>query len=250
MTNEAARPAAAHPTVGSTTPVVLRGAGGTCRVRSWPFQPDVAQMVVVTSPRSPSDRDLELWADALTAAGYRTVRTGAVATGTGERLAHAGYHPVQELVLLCHDHPSEAAAPELPTARLARSAPARQRASDVDRAAFDDGWQLDPAAVDDVCRATPRHRARTAGDGVHAYAISGRDARQGFLQRLAVEPDHQGSGLGRALVADSLRWLARRRVQRVLVNTPVDNDRALELYERAGFRRLPEPLRVYERDLP
>jgi ribosomal protein S18 acetylase RimI-like enzyme len=52
------------------------------------------------------------------------------------------------------------------------------------------------------------------------------------------------------LVDDCLRWLARWRVDRVLVNTPTDNHVALRLYETAGFRRLSERLRVFERDLP
>ena len=82
-----------------------------------------------------------------------------------------------------------------------------------------------------------------------AYALSGRDAKQGFLQRLAVDPSHQRAGLGRALVLDSLQWLARWRVQRVLVNTPTDNYPALALYEQLGFHRLGVHLRVYERDV-
>ena len=38
----------------------------------------------------------------------------------------------------------------------------------------------------------------------HIIAITGRDTRQGFLQRLAVAPEHQGQGLGTALVLDAL----------------------------------------------
>ncbi len=105
----------------------------------------------------------------------------------------------------------------------------------------------------DVRCATPRHRARLAGDAdahLAAYAITGRDAGQGFLQRLAVDPAHQRRGLGRALVLDSLQWLGRWRVRRVLVNTPTDNEAALSLYEQVGFHRLPELLGVYERVLP
>ena len=48
---------------------------------------------------------------------------------------------------------------------------------------------------------------------------------------------------------DSLQWLARWRVQRVLVNTPTDNEPALALYEQLGFQRMTERLRVYEQAL-
>ena len=57
------------------------------------------------------------------------------------------------------------------------------------------------------------------------------------------------TGLGLALVADSLGWMARWRVTSALVNTALDNDAALELYDRTGFVRLPTQLRVYERSL-
>ena len=132
----------------------------------------------------------------------------------------------------------------IPTLRLGESQ--HRSAAGVDRAAFGPEWHLDASAVADVCAATPRHRARRIGD-VDAYAITGRDSRQGFLQRLAVHPDQQRQGLGRALALDSLRSLARWRVTKVLVNTPVDNEPALDLYRSLGFRPLPERLRVFER---
>jgi ribosomal protein S18 acetylase RimI-like enzyme len=53
--------------------------------------------------------------------------------------------------------------------------------------------------------------------------------------------------LGARLI--TLWWLARWRVQRVLVNTPTDNEPALALYEQLGFQRMTERLRVYEQAL-
>jgi ribosomal protein S18 acetylase RimI-like enzyme len=136
--------------------------------------------------------------------------------------------------------------------RLTRRLPiaAHDIASRVDCAAFGAEWGLDAVGIDDVRHATPRHRARAAtGDDGHmaGYAISGRDVNQGFLQRLAVMPAVQRTGLGRALVLDSLRWMAFWRVRRVLVNTAVDNLAALELYRSVGFSALDERLRVLER---
>jgi len=160
----------------------------------------------------------------------------------------AGFHTIQELVLLQHDHPRRAPRPRASIGRLVSD---RQgEAAAIDRAAFGHEWSLDADAIDDVRRATPSHRARTAGGtAFQAYAITGRDARQGFLQRLAVAPEHQGQGLGTALVLDALRWSGRWRADRVLVNTPTTNLVALGLYERLGFHRLTERLRVYERSL-
>lgn len=191
------------------------------------------------------------WTDRLAELGYTTVRTTALAVPAGVRAETAGFHSIQELVLLEHTDPRHPSgidnAPRAVTKRLVSSQHAV--ASAIDVAAFTQDWGLEATAIADVCAATPRFRARTAGDPISGYALSGRDAKQGFLQRLAVTPAHQRAGLGRALVVDSLQWLGRWRVQRVLVNTPTDNYPALALYERLGFRRLSDRLRVYERAL-
>lgn len=247
-----------HPAAGTPAPValppdglVLRGAQVNGRVRCWPLQPHVAQLVMYQQAQLPTISDLARWCDELTQRGFTSVRTSALGTAASARVEAHGFRIIQELVLLQHDDPSTVAAPSHRTERLLVG---RDRdAALVDQAAFGLHWSLDAAAVTDVRRATPRHRARAvtapADDAITAYAITGRDSRMGFLQRLAVDPEHQRQRLGVALVNDSLRWLARWRVQRVLVNTPTGNAGALALYERVGFHRLPDGLRVYERVL-
>ena len=64
------------------------------------------------------------------------------------------------------------------------------------------------------------------------------------MQRLAVAPVAQGEGLGRALLDDGLLWLREHGAVRALVNTQEHNDRALDIYLRAGFTRLPVGLCV------
>ena len=110
-------------------------------------------------------------------------------------------------------------------------------------------WCIDRVGIGDVRAATPRHRARgvRADNELVAYAVSGRDGRNGYIQRLAVSPTHQQQGHGAALVGDSLRWMARWRVRRALVNTHVGNEAALALYHRFGFTDLNDRLHVYER---
>jgi ribosomal protein S18 acetylase RimI-like enzyme len=238
--------------------LVLRGAQVNGRVRCWPGEPHVAQLVMYQQNRPPTHDDLTRWCTDLARRGFTAVRTSALATAASARVESHGFTVIQQLVLLQHDEPSRVAAPVQRTARLLVDLD--PSAAAVDRAAFGPHWSLDTAAVHDVRHATPRHRARaiitTSGTGgtggtaqVIAYAITGRDSRMGFLQRLAVHPDHHRQGLGLALVHDSLRWLARWRVQRVLVNTPTNNEAALALYEGVGFHRLPDGLRVYERVL-
>ena len=254
-------------------PLVLHGNGVSCRVQHWSFQPQTAQLVLYQQQRLPTLTDLLRWTDRLTELGYTTVRTTALAVPAGVRAEAAGFHSIQELVLLEHTDPrhpprtstatctttctttTTTSTTTTPTCTTTCTTTQRlvvgqhAAASEVDVAAFTEEWGLEPLAIDAVCAATPRFRARSAGEPMSAYALSGRDAKQGFLQRLAVTPAQQRRGLGRALVLDSLQWLARWRVHRVLVNTPTDNYPALALYEQVGFRRMSERLRVYERAL-
>jgi ribosomal protein S18 acetylase RimI-like enzyme len=85
---------------------------------------------------------------------------------------------------------------------------------------------------------------------VTGYAVSGLAGRQGYLQRLAVDPTTWGQGQGRALVLDGLHWMRRRGARRAVVNTQVGNDRALALYEALGFQLQPTGLAVLARRLP
>jgi GNAT superfamily N-acetyltransferase len=111
---------------------------------------------------------------------------------------------------------------------------------------------LDSDGLDEAIEATPSSRFRVATrDGrLVGYAVTGRAGSQGFLQRLATDPDHAGTGIGTALVLDALRWATRRRVRRVLVNTQNGNRRALDLYRRIGFEPTPTDLVVLTRSIP
>lgn len=235
-----------------------------CRVQQWSFRPDVAQIVLYQQRPMPTADDFRGWTGELRGLGYTRLRTSAVTTDVWRDLDAIGMRPVQELALLEHDDPGavRAASRHRPRTRRLRLGD-HPTASAIDRFAFDDGWAIDETAIHDVCTATPHHRARwiAAPDvtgradtdrHVHpmaGYAITGRDGTQGFLQRLAVDPAHQRRGLARALVVDSLHWLARRGARRALVNTPTHNEAALALYEGTGFRVISERLRVYEQDL-
>jgi ribosomal protein S18 acetylase RimI-like enzyme len=88
------------------------------------------------------------------------------------------------------------------------------------------------------------HTGPTQATAIVGYAITGRAGGHGFLQRLAVHPAWQRRGVGRALVLDGLTWLQRRGVERVVVNTQLENRKALALYESLGFRREPRGLSV------
>ncbi len=231
-----------------TAPLILRGGGVVARVRPWAFEPTVAHLVLYNQSRLPTPSDIMSWIRDLRLAGYETIRTGALGTQAGARFERLGFEAVQSLVLLEHTAVGSAAASSSSTVvRLASDDD--DTASRVDVAAFGPGWCIDRVGIGDVRAATPRHRARgvRADNELVAYAVSGRDGRNGYIQRLAVLPTHQQQGHGAALVGDSLRWMARWRVQRALVNTHVGNEAALALYHRFGFTDLNDRLHVLER---
>jgi len=91
----------------------------------------------------------------------------------------------------------------------------------------DEPW-FDPAgfllAVDRVDRLVGFHWTKVHPDGA------------GEVYVLGIDPDAQGSGLGAALTAAGLEHLASRGVADALLYTEADNEVAVRMYEKLGFR--------------
>jgi ribosomal-protein-alanine N-acetyltransferase len=75
------------------------------------------------------------------------------------------------------------------------------------------------------------------GDRVQGYAGLCDYPDEAFVQTIAVAREAQGKGIGALLLQALLDEAARRRQSRVLLEVRADNDRAVALYERFGFRR-------------
>ena len=239
---------------------MLRGADGRARVRPWWNDPTVAQVTFIDQGNVPSSTALRVWLGDLRSHGFSSVRTGAVTDAGADTLRRQGFETLQtlrllDLSLIGWRPPAHASVSR--TRRLREGE--RPAAADVDRAAFGDRWAIDVDGIDETCAATPAHRARTV-DAVSdepgivpsrlaGYAVTGRADRTGYLQRLAVHPAEQGHGIGFSLTRDSLVWMQRRRLSRAIVNTHTDNVVALQLYQRMGFRVLPQGLAVMARSL-
>ncbi len=198
----------------------------------------------------PPSVGLVAWAmDQLAARGFTRVVTNALSPLEQAGFLQAGFQVRERLHLLTHD--LRHLPPQERNGLRAAREEDRPAVLEVDNRSFPCFWRIDHGGLDETLAATPRTRFRLGEgpEGVVAYAVTGRGKGQGFLQRVAVHPDHQRRGLGRALVIDGLAWLRRWRVKRAVVNTPTDNEAALSLYEGLGFRRQPIGLCVLTTEL-
>lgn len=231
---------------------VIRWGRERARTVPWRGSARVALLTPLPGAPVPTLAFVRRCVDTLSARGFTGVVTGALAPVEQRAFLAAGFAEAERLHLLSHSL-SNLSVTRSPGARLAK-ARTRDHAAvlAVDHLAFPSFWQLDGAGLTDALTATPHTRFQVAVDDatgrIVGYAISGRSGRNGYLQRLAVDPAEQGRGIGRWLVVDGLRWLARWRAEQCVVNTQWGNEVALALYERVGFRRLPQGLAVLRKD--
>jgi [ribosomal protein S18]-alanine N-acetyltransferase len=115
----------------------------------------------------------------------------------------------------------------------------------LDHAAFADPWRMDPEAL----RATYERSLqaivlRRAGQ-IAGYLMASLTPHGVHITRLAVLPQEQSRGIGRALVARLLNDLLARGAPRVSVNTQIENDRSQRLYRSLGFADAGESYPVF-----
>jgi ribosomal protein S18 acetylase RimI-like enzyme len=120
----------------------------------------------------------------------------------------------------------------------------------LDAACFEPLWQNSLPAIE---RAFGQAAIATLavdpqGRGVGSQ-ISTRNPFGAHLARLGVSPEARCRGVGSGLIAELIRELLRRGVDRLTVNTQGDNASSLALYEKMGFVRTGEKYPVYTRVL-
>lgn len=76
-------------------------------------------------------------------------------------------------------------------------------------------------------------------DGVIlATAQVGEDGHRGWLYYVAVTPERQGEGLGRAVMDAAEEWLRARGVWKVQLLVRAENRHVVEFYGKLGYREL------------
>lgn len=218
----------------------------------WRGDSTVAHVVPLADSVPLTDAMVRHCCAVLGARGFTAVVTSALAQREQRGFLDDGFEVREELHLLAHDLHHLPALPVAPGGTRLRPGRRwhRARTLEVDALAFTPFWRLDQAGLREAMGATPRSRYRVASaTTVLGYAVAGLAAERGYLQRLAVDPQATGRGIGAALVLDALHWMRDRGVARAVVNTQVDNERALALYLRLGFRVQPSGLAVLARPL-
>ena len=226
---------------------VIRWGKESARVGRWRADGSVAFFVPVPDGASPSVEFVRRCLRVLTEQGFQRVITGALSPAEQSTLLEAGFEVYEHLHLLVL-HTGVALPPPPPTPRRHRAGPVRTGGRVTgDGAAFAPFWRLDRAGLREAVKATRQHRLRVVlgyRRAVVGYAICGTSGGRGFVQRLAVAPEVQGRGIGKALLLDGLSWLRAEGAQEIAVNTQVGNDPALALYRQVGFRDDPAGLAV------
>ncbi len=113
----------------------------------------------------------------------------------------------------------------------------------LEQRCFDDPWT--PAALaaalshpHGLALALDQDGAPGHGSGLVGFALGVVVLDEGELHTIAVDPDHQGRGLGRQLLQAFLRACRDRGARRLFLEVRLHNTPALALYHSQGFRDL------------
>ncbi len=223
---------------------ILDWCGERTRLTHWRQDSDLGFLMVVPGSRRPTSEGLTYALEAAKGRGYSQIVTSALLNTEVDAYLSAGFELKERLYLLTHSLDLNTPHPAADLRRAKRSD--RDQILAVDALTFDDFWRFDAHGLSHAlaAAATSRLRVATNGGQVVGYAITGKTASSGYVQRLAVHPECQGRGLGKALLMDGLHWLKRRHCYRASVNTQLHNETALGLYEHVGFLRQNEGLYV------
>lgn len=219
----------------------------------WRHRDDIAAVMDIAGTAGALDL-LQGFADLAAARGLRIV----VASEQAERRRRefylaAGFDDLEEIIIyeLTRIRPRT---PDLKGLRFERLDPANERAFaellELDHRAFPWLWWNSAAEFWQYVGApgVTIDLGRGPDGNVVAYTGTTRFRTWGHLDRIAVAPDVQGMGLGRAALDYAVTALASAGARRVGLSTQANNTASRSLYERYGFRRAPShDYRLYGR---
>ncbi len=119
----------------------------------------------------------------------------------------------------------------------------------VDKAAFKPLWRYSFQMLGLALKQATYATVACAGINIIGYLLATQANGKVFLARLAVTPDFQNRGVGRALTLDMLHRFARGRAPMVEVNTQADNIASIALYQALDFELTAEQAQVWQCEL-
>ena len=109
-------------------------------------------------------------------------------------------------------------------------------------------FPADPWPEEMVGRWLDRYTVALDGDGaVAGYLVLSSVLDEGSVDNVAVAPEHRRSGVGDALVADTVRRAREDGLACLLLEVRVSNAPAIRLYEKHGFREVGRRRNYYEK---
>lgn len=115
----------------------------------------------------------------------------------------------------------------------------------IDRRAFSPPWWRSEVSMRRRATRASRFTVAERGDAVIGYAETQLDPPTAHLNRIAVDPDHQGRGIGALLLKHALDAIWRGGARTVTLNTQQSNHRSRHLYARFGFQATGDSVTVW-----
>lgn len=222
-------------------PVILRRGWALAHARPWNRSRPDAHLRLVRG----SSGFLTAAADLVLDLGSVSVISPPLLAGAQQPWLRAGFVPYAPLRLM-RKQVGPTTTPERPVTVVADDQ--WRRIVAVDAAAFGDKWKADLPALTEALRSASTANVLGTFEGalLVGYAIVAVSSPTAYLQRIAVDPAYQRSGIGRSLTRAAHEWARRRGARWLVLNTKPNNDAALELYLSEGFETLPDRLELLQ----
>ncbi|MBW7959557.1 MAG: GNAT family N-acetyltransferase [Anaerolineae bacterium] len=107
---------------------------------------------------------------------------------------------------------------------------------EIEAAAFEPRWRHSASDLELAWRNSLSFDVALLDEKPVAYQVSTGGEGNAHLARMTVHPDHQGRGIGAALLATAISKYRLQNIRTVTLNTQSDNEASHHLYERFGFR--------------
>ena len=120
----------------------------------------------------------------------------------------------------------------------------------LDHAAFAPPWQMDSDALQATFHRSVVSILYHTQNRLSGYLMATATPQGIHITRVAVHPDEQRKGIGRAMILHLLDVGYRRGAPRITVNTQTENQHSRQLYGSLGFSEMRETYPVFHSDLP